>query len=115
MKKNLRKEDRIPVENLPECLRMIYFEIGDFGEFPATTVDASKSGMSFVAAGTFERNIEVGRKLIIHIKPHDYFLKAIIMNAIVIFHEAIGEDILRFGVMFEKGESLKKYHDLIKV
>ena len=109
-----RKEKRIKVEDLPENLKTISFSIGNFGEFPATTIDASNSGMSFVAFGIFENDVSPGQELIIHIKDNNCGLKARLIYAEIEYVNEVGEDLLRFGVSFKNASSLKKYQDILK-
>jgi len=110
-----RHEIRIPVENLPECLRVIYFSTGFFKDKRAVTMDASNYGMSFVAPDILEEEIKIGRSLTVIIKPYNYKLNSVIKYAKIVFHDKVGENILRFGVRFEDNDALKKYHKLLEM
>jgi hypothetical protein len=112
--KERRKEKRIPVENLPDCLKNIKFTIGDFGEFSATTIDASLSGLSFISVGIFENDIVTGQSLIIKIESEHLELNTELIYANVIYIKELGKDLLRFGVKFQQADALKKYQDLLE-
>ena len=113
MAEERRKEERIPIDKLPECLKVIYFKVGEFGEFSAKTINASKSGMSFASVGVFENNPNPGEKITIKIKPENIKLQCEIIHSNVLYIDEIGMDLLKFGVKIKTGKSLKKYHDLI--
>lgn len=113
MNKERRKEIRHNVDELPEALKVIYFNVGEFGEFPATTVNVSRSGMSFVSVGIFEKDIKPGQKLIINLKPGNIKLISIVIFANVNYINEIGEDLLRFGVQLVNDDSLQEYHRLL--
>jgi|GEM_PF-889467 len=113
MTKERRKEDRIPLDKLPDNLKIIYFKLGDFGEFSAKTINASKSGLAFVSLGIFEKELKGGNQITIKIKPQNIKLKAELVYANKIFIDEIGLDLLKFGIKFSKTRALNKYQKLL--
>lgn len=107
---NKRKEERIPVEALPDCLKTVIFTTGFFQENTAITVDATPSGMGFYAEGITEKDLYVGEQITIKVLPYNYKLKSR-----VIYVKEIGENKIRFGIEFTKDQSLEKFHELLSL
>ena len=105
-----RKEERIPVESLPECLKSVVISTGFFQEHTAVTVDASNSGMGFFVEGITEKDIHNGEDLIIKVLPYNYKLKSRIS-----YVKEVGANKVRFGVNFLKEKPLEKYHELLEL
>ncbi|HOJ63048.1 MAG TPA: hypothetical protein PLE45_01390 [Spirochaetota bacterium] len=105
-----RREERIPVEALPECLRTVIFTTGFFQENTAITVDATKSGMGFYAEGVTEKDLYVGQDITIKVLPYNYKLKSR-----VVYVKEVGENKIRFGVEFVKEQTLDKFHELLEL
>jgi hypothetical protein len=103
-----RDEIRVPVESLPDCLKVISFSTGIFQEHSAVTVDASYNGMGFLGDDLKESDIHVGQDLTVKVMPFNYKLKSKI-----VYVKFIGETKVRFGVKFHKGPPLDKYHELL--
>ena len=70
-----RKEARIPVEALPDCLKTVILNVGLFQEYTATTVDATNSGMGFYVEGINTKDLRKGEYINIKILPYNYKLK----------------------------------------
>jgi len=105
-----RKEARIPVEALPECLKNVVISIGLFEEYTATTVDATGYGMGFFVEGINEKKLPVGSDITLKILPYNYKLKGR-----VIYLKNIGENKTRFGVEFIKANDLDKFNELLNL
>lgn len=105
-----RKEARIPVEALPECLKTVVITTGLFQEYTAITVDATGYGMGFYVEGLTEKDLHTGNDITLKILPYDYKLKARI-----IYVKNIGENKLRFGVEFIKANDLDKFNELLNL
>ncbi len=105
-----RREVRIPVEVLPECLKNIVITTGFFQEHTAITVDASNSGMGFFIEGITENDLHNGQDLVLKVLPFNYKLKSKVTYA-----KEIGDNKMRFGVCFNKEKDLDKYHELLEL
>jgi len=105
-----RREVRIPVENLPECLKNVVITTGFFQEHMAVTVDASNSGMGFFIEGMGDNVLYNGQNLTLKVLPFNYKLKSRVTYA-----KEVGDDKIRFGVCFNKEKDLDKYHELLEL
>jgi hypothetical protein len=106
--KNRRREDRIPLDSLPECLKTVSFSTGIFQEHTAHVVDASNYGMSFVAEDLKTSSIHTGQDLTIKVLPFNYKLRSRIC-----YVASIGENKVRFGIEFHNGPPIDKYHEIL--
>ncbi len=105
-----RKEARIPVEALPECLKTVIINTGLFQEYTATTVDATNYGMGFFVEGINIKDLKMGEDISIKILPYNYKLKGKI-----IYVKDIGENKIRFGIEFIKAKDLDKFTELLSL
>ena len=112
-KKDNRREKRIPISYLPEFLRTVKLNTHSL-EFTATTIDASNHGMAVVIFGFTENTVIEGADAIIKITSKDVELSSTINIVKIIYIKEVENNLLRVGVEFKKGNSLKKYQELLK-
>ena len=105
-----RKEARIPVEALPECLKKVVITSGFFQEYTATTVDATNYGMGFYVEGLTEKDLHIGEDISLKILPYNYKLKGRI-----VYVKKVGEEKIRFGIEFIKAHDLDKFNELLNL
>lgn len=110
MHEERRREIRIPVDKLPECLKVITFKLGLLEEFSAETVNASSYGMSFVSQGITKMDIDQGQELTVRLSKDNIKLKSTVVYAV-----KSREDQLKFGVNFHNGYPIEKYHELLNL
>jgi hypothetical protein len=105
-----RKDERIPVEHLPECLKFITFKTGLLSEeFSAESVDASKYGLGFRVENINPDEVVQGTSLTVIVPGYDYKLKSK-----VVYTHPIGENKIHFGIEFFDGHPINKYHELLE-
>lgn len=105
-----RKEARIPVEALPECLKTVVISTGLFQEYTAITVDATNYGIGFYVENINNKELRVGENINIKILPYNYKLKGKI-----IYTKNIGDNKIRFGIEFVKEKDLDKFTELLNL
>jgi hypothetical protein len=103
-----RVDERITVDKLPDCLKVVSFKLGLFEEYTADTVNASKFGMCFIASGLNTMDVSSGQELTLIISQYNYRLKSKVVYAI-----NDGDNKLKFGINFYNGYPIEKYHELI--
>jgi len=108
MNDDRRKEMRIPVDKLPDCLKVITFKLGLLEEYSATTINASNFGMSFVCDGIDKTDVDTGQDLTVKISPQNYKLKST-----VVYAQKVADKKLKFGISFHNGYPIEKYQELI--
>lgn len=103
-----RKEERIPLEELPGSLHNVLFYTGIFEEAPGKTINASRGGMGIIAENIDISKIKKDQKITLKILPYNYKLKGSIVYTL-----PLGEKSCKFGLKFQDGKSLSLYHDLL--
>ncbi len=103
-----RREERIPVESLPDCLKNVIVSTGMFQEYPAVTVDASNNGMGFIVEDINNNAVVAGDNIVIKVMPYNYKLKSKVS-----YVKVIDENKLKFGIHFENVKPLDKYQEIL--
>ncbi len=109
MDQERRLDERIDVDNLPECLKIVRFKIGILEEYSADTVNASKYGMCFVVNGLNTMDISKGQELTLIISSHNYKLRSKVIYAV-----NAGNNHLKFGINFYNGHPIELYHRILE-